>query len=78
MYINSSNKHLKQIKKMNMKIIDILKSMQDTINLAMTDGEKFEKGNNAAGTRVRKFMQEIKTMAQDVRVKVSEIKNEDK
>lgn len=63
---------------MKTNIIDILKKMQETINLAMTDGEKFDRGNNAAGTRVRKYMQELKSMAQDVRVKVSEIKNEDK
>lgn len=61
-----------------MNIIENLKKMQDVINLAMTDGEKFDKGNNAAGTRVRKYMQELKNIAQDVRVKVSEIKNEDK
>ena len=60
-----------------MNIIENLKKMQDVINLAMTDGEKFDKGNNAAGTRVRKHMQELKNMAQDVRVKVSEIKNGD-
>jgi hypothetical protein len=63
---------------MNMNIIEILKKMQDVINLAMTDGEKFDNGNNAAGTRVRKHMQELKNMAQDVRVKISEIKNEGK
>ena len=61
-----------------MNITEILKKMQDVINLAMTDGEKFDNGNNAAGTRVRKHMQELKNMAQDVRVKVSEIKNEGK
>ena len=61
-----------------MNIIENLKKMQDVINLAMTDGEKFDKGNNAAGTRVRKYMQELKNIAQDVRVKVSEIKNEGK
>jgi hypothetical protein len=30
----------------------------------------YEKGNKAAGTRVRKGMQELKTMAQDIRVDV--------
>lgn len=60
------------------KISNILKQMQDTLTLAIIDGEKFEKGNNAAGTRVRKFMQELKGMAQNVRVMVSDIKNEDK
>lgn len=61
---------------MKTNINDILKTMESTIRLAITDGEKFEKGNNAAGTRVRKYMQELKTLAQDVRMKVSEIKNE--
>ena len=35
----------------------------------------FERGNNAAGTRVRKTMQEVKTMAQELRVEVQENKN---
>ena len=35
----------------------------------------YEKGNKAAGTRVRKAMQEIKRMAQDIRVEVQDIKN---
>ena len=41
------------------------------------DAKKFyEKGNNAAGTRLRKSMQEIKALAQGVRVEVSNIKNQ--
>lgn len=63
---------------MDYTIIDKLTQMQNFISLAMTDGEKFDNGNNAAGTRVRKHMQELKNMAQDVRVKISEIKNEGK
>ena len=40
------------------------------------DHEKFfERGNNAAGTRVRKVMQEVKTLAQDLRLEVQETKN---
>ena len=35
----------------------------------------YEKGNKAAGTRVRKGMQELKKMAQDIRVEVQEKKN---
>ena len=34
------------------------------------DVEKFESGNNAAGTRIRNAMQDIKTMAQDIRIAV--------
>jgi len=40
------------------------------------DYEKFfERGNNAAGTRVRKALQEVKALAQDLRVEVQEAKN---
>jgi hypothetical protein len=35
----------------------------------------FNSGNNAAGTRVRKAMQEVKTLAQELRVEVQETKN---
>jgi len=35
----------------------------------------FDRGNNAAGTRVRKAMQEVKTLAQELRVEVQENKN---
>lgn len=34
---------------------------------AEADVQKFDKGNHAAGTRVRKAMQELKTAAQGVR-----------
>jgi len=40
------------------------------------DHEKFfERGNNAAGTRIRKAMQEVKTLAQELRSEVQETKN---
>lgn len=35
----------------------------------------FEKGNSAAGTRVRKRMQDLKNLAQEIRNEVTEIKN---
>ena len=41
-----------------------------------TDYHKFyDKGNNAAGTRVRKAMQEVKSAAQEIRVDVQNTKN---
>ena len=41
------------------------------------DVDKFyNKGNKAAGTRVRKGMQQLKTMAQDIRVEVQSMKND--
>ncbi len=40
------------------------------------DYDKFySDGNSAAGTRVRKIMQTVKTTAQDVRLHVQETKN---
>lgn len=40
------------------------------------DVEKFaSKGNGAAGTRVRQAMQELKKLAQDLRLEVQESKN---
>ncbi len=36
----------------------------------------FDKGNKAAGTRVRKAMQDLKAMAQDIRVQVQNMKNQ--
>ncbi|HRP64375.1 MAG TPA: hypothetical protein PK400_13835 [Phycisphaerales bacterium] len=44
---------------------------------AAEDIRKSEGGNKAAGTRVRKAMQEIKKAAQDVRVAVLEIRAPD-
>jgi hypothetical protein len=36
----------------------------------------FDKGNKAAGTRVRKAMQELKAVAQEIRVTVQDMKND--
>ncbi len=36
----------------------------------------YEKNNKAAGTRVRKAMQDLKNMAQDIRVEVQNKKND--
>ena len=43
-----------------------------------TDFNKFyEKNNKAAGTRVRKGMQQLKVLAQDIRSEIQDIKNQD-
>jgi hypothetical protein len=49
--------------------------LQNVINDCQNDVTKFVEGNNSAGTRVRKAMQTIKSLAQDVRVEVQEQKN---
>jgi len=54
---------------------DLLNQIAAAVDSVREDAAKFEeKGNGAAGTRVRKAMQTIKNLAQDVRVKVSEAK----
>jgi len=49
--------------------------LQNVINDCQGDVTKFVEGNNSAGTRVRKAMQTIKSMAQTIRVEVQEQKN---
>lgn len=52
---------------------DEVKKMVDELE---DDFNKFyEKGNNAAGTRVRKGMQALKNKAQDIRLDVQSKKN---
>ena len=54
-------------------IQDLITQLEEVLAAAREDAAKFdEKGNKAAGTRVRKAMQQVKTLAQDVRVAVSE------
>ena len=52
-----------------MQEYDTLKEM---VEAAEEDVIKAEGGNKAAGTRVRKIMQEIKQAAQQVRIKILE------
>ena len=51
------------------EIKDLVLSLED-------DFLKFyEKGNQAAGTRIRRGMQDLKTLAQDIRMEVQDKKN---
>ena len=58
-----------------MNLEELLDEMQDEMHSAHEEMEKFMGGNKSAGTRVRKSMQSIKTMAQDIRKQVQERKN---
>lgn len=50
--------------------------MMELLNEVQEDVTKFyEKGNNSAGTRVRKSMQELKNLAQELRMDISKTKN---
>ena len=57
------------------KLNSLFDSLQNAVNDCQTDVTKFVDGNNSAGTRVRKAMQAVKLLAQDVRVEVQDQKN---
>ena len=57
------------------KLNSLFDDLQDAVNDCQTDVTKFIDGNNSAGTRVRKAMQTIKSLAQEVRTEVQHQKN---
>ena len=57
------------------EVIKLLQKMGNELNSVEVDAEKFVEGNNSAGTRLRKAMQNIKNIAQQVRVEVQNQKN---
>ena len=57
------------------KLNSLFDELQDAINDCQADVTKFVEGNNSAGTRVRKAMQTVKSLAQDIRVEVQDQKN---
>ncbi|UKJ06840.1 histone H1 [Solitalea lacus] len=55
-----------------MKKFNDFKSLLDSLE---ADADKFyNKGNNAAGTRVRKGMQDLKNLAQEIRKEIQDEK----
>lgn len=50
-------------------------SLRQLVETAAEDVAKAEGGNKAAGTRVRKTMQDIKNKAQEVRKKILEVRS---
>ena len=57
------------------KLNSTFDELQNAINDCQADVSKFVEGNNSAGTRVRKAMQAVKQLAQDVRIEVQDQKN---
>ena len=57
------------------KLNTVFDELQNAINDCQTDVTKFVEGNNSAGTRVRKAMQAVKSLAQDIRIEVQDQKN---
>ena len=58
-----------------MSLQELMTVMREEMHSAENEAMKFHTGNKSAGTRVRKHMQNIKTVAQNVRKEVQEIKN---
>jgi hypothetical protein len=57
--------------------MDLFNELSSVVAEANADATKFyEKGNKAAGTRLRKAMQEIKRLAQEIRVDVQSKKTD--
>ena len=51
-------------------------NLKQMIESAADDVQKAQGGNKAAGTRVRKTMQDIKNAAQDVRKRILEVRSD--
>jgi hypothetical protein len=60
---------------MENKVSKLFDEMQNILNDSQNDVTKFCEGNNSAGTRVRKVMQSMKALAQEIRTEVQEQKN---
>ena len=50
--------------------------LETILTESFSDASKFVNGNNSAGTRVRKAMQEVKSIAQNIRLEVQDQKNQ--
>ena len=57
------------------KLNSLYDELQNVINDCQTDVTKFVDGNNSAGTRVRKVMQTVKSLAQEVSLEVQDQNN---
>ena len=57
-------------------VLQAYQSRKDQVEAAADDVQKASGGNKAAGTRVRKAMQDIKEAAQTVRKKILEVRSE--
>ena len=66
---------VKKVKKSARTCQVIFEEIVSTIGSTSEQLSKFNDGNMSAGTRVRKAMQAIKVLAQELRVKVQQTKN---
>ena len=57
------------------EVTRLYNQMLVTLEKGSNDLDKFNDGNKSAGTRIRKNMQTVKNLAQQVRVEVQDMKN---
>lgn len=56
--------------------METFEKMKALLDATQPDVDKFaSNGNKSAGTRVRQAMQEVKKLAQDVRIEIQDAKN---
>lgn len=53
-----------------------IEKLEQQIELLKVEYEKFSRGNNSAGTRARKVLQDIKKAAQEIRTEIQEKRKE--
>ena len=54
-----------------------IQKLVDEVELLKAEYEKFERGNKSAGTRSRKCLQNIKKIAQEIRVQIQDAKTKE-
>lgn len=54
-----------------------LENLLQEVEVLKQEYEKFERGNKSAGTRARKSLQNIKKIAQDLRVSIQDAKSKE-
>jgi hypothetical protein len=64
-----------RVRRWHMSVQDTLQGMIDELTDSLADAAKHDRGNSAAGTRVRKTMQNVKNGAQAIRIQVQNDKN---
>ena len=60
---------------MDNKVFDTWTELSQVVDGGQEDLTRFINGNKAAGTRLRKHMQNVKHLAQEVRLEVQQQKN---
>ena len=61
---------------MRNEVVRLIQIIGNELNISAQESVKFVQGNKSAGTRIRRVMQNIKKLAQEVRVEVQSQKKE--